>query len=530
MNKSSDSLQRNILALLLKAFTCLLFLKVCSTTANYYDFDLRTAALDPKAGFTISGDSGDSLGVSVGSAGDVNKDGYSDIIVGVSEKNAVYVIYGGQKSSLGDLDFSSLILDPQTTGFKVTGSAGVNFGKIVGTAGDFNNDGYDDIMIATPSVNTNTGAVYVIYGGEKSSMSHLDLSATPLSPLTTGFTITGEGVQHYFGYSISSGDINKDGYSDIVVGAYGKDSNKGAVYVIYGQEKSSMSDLDLSSVVLDPPTTGYIITGEAAGHYFGYSVSVIGDFDKDGYLDLVIGAPQRGSGIGMAYTIYGKDKASSSNLILTSSTLSSANSIGWTGQGRTDDNFGEIVSSVGDINGDGYDDLAIISTRRDSFTGTATVMYGKTKASMSNHNFAGTLSLGNGFLIIGKAAGSNFGSSIAAIGDINRDGYTDLIAGAPGLGEAYVVYGKSTSSRAYVYLSTALDPLSTGFVLTGNANESFGSSVNTAGDIDGNGFVDFIVGASAKNTDEGVAYVIHTGIIMVFLSNVSCRLWPMCKL
>lgn len=153
-----------------------------------------------------------------------------------SSKGAVYVIYGGPKSSISNFDLSAASLDPLTTGFMmiiIGNSASDIFGYSVSTAGDINKDGDDDIIVGAYGKNRNKGAAYVIYGGPKSSMSNIDLSTQILDPLTTGFMITGNAANDWFGRSVSAADLDHDGYSDILVGAERKNSNQGAAYVIY---------------------------------------------------------------------------------------------------------------------------------------------------------------------------------------------------------------------------------------------------------------------------------------------------------
>jgi len=122
--------------------------------------------------------------------------------------------------------------------------------------------------------------------------------------------LTGNAGGDRFGYSVSTaGDINNDGYDDIIVGAYEKNGNQGAAYVVYGGKKSSMSNIDLKTSILDPVTTGFMLTGENGGDRFGYSVSTVGDINGDGFKDIIIGAPS-GSSKGVAYVVYGGPKPS----------------------------------------------------------------------------------------------------------------------------------------------------------------------------------------------------------------------------
>jgi len=271
---------------------------------------LSSTTLSPTSnGFMITGSAaGDKFGFSVSTAGDINNDGYDDIIIGAYGnifQGAAYVIYGGAKASMTNIVLSSTTLDPLSTGFMITGSAG-SFGRSVSTAGDINNDGYDDIIIGDYQKNVAQGAAFVVYGGAKSTMSNIALSSTTLDPASTGFMITGNAAYDYFGYCVSTaGDINNDGYDDIIVGAYEKNNRQGAAYVIYGGAKSTMSNIDLSSTTLDPPTTGFMITGNAVGDQFGFSVSAARDINNDGYDDIVVGANEKNNQQGAAYVIYG---------------------------------------------------------------------------------------------------------------------------------------------------------------------------------------------------------------------------------
>jgi len=268
---------------------------------------LLTTALDPAtSGFMITGNAvGDGFGGSLRRAGDIDNDGYDDIIIGAVAKNSnqgiAYVIYGGEKSSMPNIDLSIQALNSLTTGFMITGNSGGDyFGNQLHTAGDIDNDGYDDIIIGAYRKNSAQGAVYVIYGGERSSMKNIYLSSQTLDPHMTGFMVTGNAPGDEFGNWVSTaGDINNDGYGDIIVSAWYKNGNQGAAYVIYGGEKSSMTNIALSTQTLDPLKTGFKITGNAAGNYFGVSSSTAGDFNGDGFDDIIVGA----SGKGAAYLI-----------------------------------------------------------------------------------------------------------------------------------------------------------------------------------------------------------------------------------
>ena len=478
--------------------------------------------------FTFSGvETGDDFGNSVSLAGDLNGDGYHDIVVGAplhsypwpgSDIGATYVVYGGETTSLSDINFASTPNpDPLTTGFFILGNAfGDKFGYSVSCAGDVNNDGYDDIIIGAPFKSNAQGAIYVIYGGKNQDFSNLDLSSQSLDPSTTGFMITGEAASGYFGYSVSnSGDINYDGYADIFIGAPGREE----VYVIYGGEKSSMSNIDLSSVTLDPATTGFTLKGSVSGDYFGCSVNSAGDIDKDGYDDLIIGAWKKNDNRGAAYVVYGGKKSIMSNIDLSKVTLKPATT-GFTLQGKVaGDEFGFSVSSAGDFNNDGYDDVIVGAVNVGGGQGAAYIIYGGKKSAMANIDLSKvTLDPAKtGLEIVGDVVGDRFGASVSCAGDINKDGYDDVLIGADkkdpySQGAAYAIYGGAKSTLSNMQLSkVTLDPATNGFVIIGSyQGAEFGNSISS-GDINNDGVSDFLIGAWTEETSPGFAYTFVSG-------------------
>lgn len=134
-----------------------------------------------------------------------------------------------------------------------------------------------------------------------------------LDPLTIGFIIEGEN-NRFLGHPVSTaGDINKDGYDDILIGGHGKDNGKGAAYVVYGGPKSTMSNIDLSKTTLDPLKTGFIIKGKNEGDRFGITLSNAGDITHDGYADIIIGmnSESKNHGNRTVYVLYPFDWFSS---------------------------------------------------------------------------------------------------------------------------------------------------------------------------------------------------------------------------
>jgi len=349
-------------------------------------------------------------GTSISSAGDVNHDGYDDILVGAYGNSdgdlnagAAYLIYG----SGTPLTSTSLSTAVEFTGEYADDLAGTS----VSSAGDVNGDGYDDILIGIEYGGEFDfeGVAYLIYGSGTS------LTSTSLS---TAVEFYGEASLNYAGTSVSSaGDINNDGYDDILVGAYGNDdggSDAGAAYLIYGQanEFSGLISLGTSGIAE--------FTGEAAYDYAGYSVSSAGDVNGDSYNDILVGAyndNDGGSNAGATYLIYG------SSTPLTSVSLSTA--IKFIGE-ATDDNAGKFVSSAGDVNNDGYDDILVGALQNDdtgSDAGAAYLIYGSDTPLTS-------VSLSTAVEFTGEAAGDYAATSVASAGDTNNDGYNDILIGA----------------------------------------------------------------------------------------------------
>ena len=399
----------------------------------------------------------DQLGISVASAGDVNNDGYSDIIVGArkgdpggrSAAGEAYVIYGG--ASLSNVDLSVTLASSQ--GFKILGGTrNDQLGISVASAGDVNNDGYSDIIVgaywADPGGRSAAGEAYVIYGG--ASLSNVDLSVTLAS--SQGFKILGGTRNDQLGISVASaGDVNNDGYSDIIVGAYWADpggrSAAGETYVIYGG--STLNDVDLSVTLAS--SQGFKILGDNSGDYLGISVASAGNVNNDGYSDIIVGAywadPGGRTSAGEAYVIYGGASLSDVDL---SNSLASSTGFKILGD-NINDQLGISVASAGDVNNDGYSDIIVGAYWADpggrTSAGEAYVIYGG--ASLSDVDLSNSLASSTGFKILGNNPSDRLGYSVASAGDVNNDGYSDIIVGAywadPGgrtsAGEAYVIYG-----------------------------------------------------------------------------------------
>ena len=477
---------------------------------------------DGSAGIVINGiDYGDTSGYSVSGAGDVNGDGYDDVVIGArgADPNGVlnagesYVVFGGASFS-ASLDLSTL---DGTNGFVLNGINDWDYSGIsVSGAGDVNGDGYDDVIIgahwADPNSTSYAGESYVVFGAASFAAS-LDLSTLDG---TNGFVLNGIDYGDESGSSVSgAGDVNGDGYDDVVIGAYPADPNgtykAGESYVVLGGASFSAS-LDLSTL---DGTDGFVLNGIYQGDKSGYSVSGAGDVNGDGYDDVLIGAPYFGyHQPGASYVVFG---AASFAASLDLSTLDGTN--GFVLNGFYDPaTFGYSVSGAGDVNGDGYDDVLIGAPYFGYHQpGASYVVFGA--ASFAASLDLSTLDGTNGFVLNGFYDPATFGYSVSGAGDVNGDGYDDVLIGAPRAanyaGESYVVFGGASFS-ASLDLST-LDGTN-GFVLNAiDRPDGAGWSVSGAGDVNGDGYDDVLIGAfraepnSSQINYTGESYVVFGG-------------------
>jgi hypothetical protein len=353
---------------------------------------LNLSTLNGTTGFVINGiDANDNSGSSVASAGDINGDGYADLIIGAtsgdpngqSGAGESYVVFGKPSGFAASLDLSSL---NGTTGFVINGiDVSDNSGGSVASAGDINGDGYADAIIgarnADPNGQYGAGESYVVFGKPSGFAASLNLSSLNG---TTGFVVNGIDGADASGASVSSaGDINGDGYDDLIIGARYADPNgqsgAGESYVVFGKPSGFAASLDLSTL---NGTTGFVVSGIDANDTSGSSVASAGDVNGDGLDDLIIGArfvdPNGQASAGSSHVVFGKPSGFAASLNLSS--LNGVNGFVLNGIDAYD-NSGFSVAGAGDVNGDGIDDLIIGARYADpngqSGAGESYVVYGR---------------------------------------------------------------------------------------------------------------------------------------------------------
>jgi Ca2+-binding RTX toxin-like protein len=470
---------------------------------------VSVSTLDGGNGFTITGSDGQATGHSVASAGDVNGDGFDDLIVGSfysyysgePRAGASYVVFGSGAPFAGEIDLDAL---DGSNGFRLT-QADAYAGTSVASAGDINGDGYADLIVGSGGFDDegvhSPGDSYVVFGRAGGFAADFDLAGLNGA---NGFRLDGlDGGFKDSSASVSSaGDINGDGLDDMLVAVTGGENydSGGAAYIVFGSTAPFGASLELG--LLDG-TRGFQIHNLTGGA----SVAEAGDVNGDGIGDFTVGDAQANGSTGQAHVVFGRNGGFGGSLDL--ATLDGSN--GYTLNGAAEgDLAGNAVASAGDVNGDGIDDLIIGAHGVDGLSGAAYVVFGTAGGGAADIDL-GSLNGSNGFRIAGLGASMLLGASVSAAGDVNGDGYDDVIVAAPGTGgtggEAYVVFGGRDPFSSSLDVGN-LDG-GNGFRIDGlSSGEEGGLAVAAAGDVNGDLLDDLIVGAEAAADGAGESYVL----------------------
>jgi len=403
-------------------------------------------------------------------AGDLNGDGLSDVVItaplidsGGDDRGSVFVYYGGADG---------------VSSRRVTRLNGVIDGAAFGVAAavtrDLDADGYADLLVGAAGAREQRGAVYVFHGSARG------VSAVPRAVLSDP-----DGrPQDWFGQAVSGGgDIDGDGFADVVVGAGGADRGGrdwGAVFVFRGGRHGVAAEPDDT---IDSPVP-------QDDDHFGFALDSSGDFNQDGYADLLAGGP----GIDVAGQVIGRDRGAvyvfpggpEGALAIPTARLQAPVPVDL-------DRFGYAVANAGDLDGDGFDDVAVGAPGADdaaSDTGSVYVFRGG----------ASGVAAVPGEVLRDPRAGpyERFGTSVAGVGDVNGDGLGDLLIGTSGpeRGRGSVFHG-GREGLSPMPRTVLHDPLGPGY-------NHFAESLAGAGDVDGDGRNDIVVGASGS--DNGGTY------------------------
>ena len=490
--------------------------------------------LNGSNGFKFAGSNANPVSV----LGDINGDGIDDIAIADPRADSfggvVYIVFGSS-------DGFPATLTPDTVDVTIMGgTAGIRAGFSVSGVGDFNGDDIEDFLIGGPSADpggrTDAGQSYLVFGTSDGFPQQLDLQSLDG---TNGFQLNGvtgavgvPGASGFragdlSGFSVSgAGDVNGDGLTDLLIGGpqsdfFGAgDSNlslSGVAYVVFGTTDPVPAEFELSSL---DGSNGFKLEGKVPGGGVGWSVSSAGDLNGDGFDEVIIGGPQNevgftggpGSPPTYAYIVYGSDMGFAPTIELTTPQEQTGDVAIVIGNEQEVER-GLVVSGAGDINGDGFDDVIVNSFKTDF---SASVVFGaadKLPLTTDVRKLNGT----DGFRV--NTGENGFpGTWLTNVGDVNNDGFEDILVGQPQAsqdpqtgvfqGAAYLIFGTDQGFPAEID-AAQLDGTD-GLILNTGIDPSLelGISVSGAGDVNGDGIADMIIGTRADGQTTPSAYIV----------------------
>ncbi|MBY0399236.1 VCBS repeat-containing protein [Myxococcota bacterium] len=477
---------------------------------------VRGAAPSPPSNvpswFHVGQTSDGRLGFSVASAGDVNGDGRADYLMGEPGFTAPGPRFGRALLTLGRPTAQWTINPVPDVVYSEASTFSFErpYGFAVASAGDWNDDGFSDIVIGAPdfgpdangSTTGKNGHAFVYLGGGDT------VASTPVDTRVVDQAGASLGLGVAF-----AGDINQDGFTDIVSGAPNYESSagengEGRIFVSYGGACGTPD----CAAILEPIVSGDRELNQA-GAQLGWSVSSAGDVNGDGYADVIAGAP------GFDGTFFPCSPFPPPGNCLRSDSgtavlyLGSANGLAFTAAWSADDvsqanaRFGYAVANAGDVNGDGYADVLVSAPY---FDGSAGADAGRVALYLGS---ATGLSATPSWRREGSQANARFGIDVAGAGDVDGDGFSDVLIGADGFGAtgaAFLFFGRPTTPSFPQGLTSIPIRTFTGL----QTGSSFGLTVATAGDLNRDGLADFVVGAPTTRAFAGLGP--QTGAVHVY--------------
>jgi Ca2+-binding RTX toxin-like protein len=428
------------------------------TTTN-----INLSQINGKNGFVINGSQPeDFFGSAVSPAGDINGDGINDFIIGSrfaspnlqTGAGKTYIIFGKSQEWPSQLDPNTL---NGSNGFVVNGITPNEFsGSAVSKLGDINGDRVDDFILGAPNASPNgkmgAGRSYVVFGKPGQWQAQLNL----LSLNGNGFSLNGIDANEALGTAVTSADINGDGINDIIIGAPNASPNgktsAGRIYVVFGKAGAFNSTIDLSTL---NGNNGFIINGINTGDKTGEALATVPDINGDGIDDLIMGAPGASPDgkqfAGKVYALFGKQGTSPAVVNLTD--INSTTGLVWNGT-EAGEEAGASVSSAGDINRDGINDLIIgaplASPNDKQNAGKSYVVFGAKTVSIytgvliNGTNNNDTLTGGDGNDIINGLGGNDAIAGLGGEDSLYGNGGNDYILGGLGYDKLFGGQGNDT--------------------------------------------------------------------------------------